>query len=95
MSDEMLARGDAWNVSASWPETCVLLSSADVPSISIDVNARILGVFDQIEAEPDWRSGTLRIHNPTQYRVKVCILKSGGTSATINLAPFGAQIVTM
>jgi hypothetical protein len=83
MSDELMARGDAWEVSASWSATCVLLSFGDVPSIYIDKDRKVIGVFDQIEARPDWRARKLSISNPTGFSAKVRVMNQDGESKSI------------
>ena len=93
MSDELGGRGDAPEVSASWPETCVLLSYGELPSVYVDARTRAIGVFDQIAVSVDWRAGTLRASNPTSYLARVRIQKSDGDVKSIALAPSEVQIV--
>jgi len=45
MSDELGGRGDAPEVSASWPETCVLLSYGELPSVYVDTRTRSIGAL--------------------------------------------------
>jgi hypothetical protein len=91
MSDELGKRGDVWEISASWAETNVLLSSADVPSVYIDRERNTLGVFDHIEAHADWKGRTLQLSNPTLYPATVRVQKGMGDIKTVVIAPAAAQ----
>lgn len=93
MSDELSNRGNAPEVSASWPATCVLLSYADVPSVYVDAKSKTIGVFDQIVVDADWSARTLRVSNPTSYPAQVRILKSNGDAKLLALAPSAAQSI--
>ena len=92
MADELMARGDAWEVSASWSATCVLLSFGDVPSIYIDKDRKVIGVFDQIEARPAWRARKLSISNPTNFAARVRIMNQDGESKAIVLLARESQV---
>lgn len=87
MSDELGTRGQMGWVCASWPETCVLLSYGDVPSVFIDTERGSCAVFDQIEAHYDAKSLTLHLSNPTAYAARVRVERSAGKALgkTLNL----------
>lgn len=87
MSDELGNRGDASEVSACWPATCVLLSYGELPSVYVDAQAKTVAVFDQIAVNADWAAGTLHVRNPTEYHAKIRIAVRNGAVHSIRLAP--------
>ena len=78
MADELGARGDMGWVCASWPETCVLLSYGEVPSVFVDLDRGRYAVFDQIEASFDAKGRSLNVENPTAYPAKVRVQRDRG-----------------
>jgi hypothetical protein len=95
MSDELGKRGDVWEISASWSETNVMLSFGELPSVYLDLKRSTLGVFDQIEAQADWKSRTLHLSNPTPYAATVRVQRSVGNVATVAIAPSGEQSIPL
>ena len=95
MSDELGKRGEVWEISASWSETNVLLSFGELPSVYVDLKRNILGVFDQIEAQADWKSRKLRLSNPTPYPARVRVQRSVGEVATVVIAPTAEQSIPL
>lgn len=87
MSDELAARGAMGWVSASWPETCVLLSYGEVPSVFIDVDRARCAVFDQIDARYDAKTASLHLSNPTAHAARIRVETSQGKSLHVELAP--------
>lgn len=85
MTDELGSRGAMGWVCASWPETCVLLSYGEVPSVYVDVERGRCAVFDQIEARFDAKSRSLHLLNPTVYPAKVRVQRSKGKDLNVML----------
>jgi hypothetical protein len=83
MSDEIGTRGEVWEVSASWPETCVLLSAGEVPSVHVDVKTGRCAIFDQIGATFDAKKQSLRLSNPTSYPAKIRVARSEGSDLNV------------
>jgi len=86
MSDEMDPRGSTWEVCASWPATCLLLSACEVPSVYIEQKTGACAIFDQIDANFDAKSQRLRLSNPTNYPAKIRVQRSGGSDMNLVLA---------
>jgi len=86
MSDELGSRGQMGWVCASWPETCVLLSYGEAPSVFVDVERGRCAVFDQIEARYDVKARALHLANPTGYAAKVRVERSRGEAINVELA---------
>jgi len=95
MSDELGTRGEMGWVSASWPETCVLLSYGEVPSVFVDLKQGRCAVFDQIEADFDAKSGSLHLLNPTSYHARIRVQKSRGKYLNLVLAAGQRKIVPL
>jgi hypothetical protein len=95
MSDELGKRGDVWEISASWSETNVLLSNGELPSVYVDHKRHTIGVFDQIDAQADWKSRTLRLSNPTLHTATVRVQGSDGDMATVVITPSGQQTISL
>jgi hypothetical protein len=95
MSDELGSRGDVWEISASWSETNVLLSKAELPSVYVDLERSTLGVFDQIEAQADWKGRKLMLSNPTPYAATVRVQKNPGGVQTVVLPPSAQQTMNL
>ena len=95
MSDELGSRGQMGWVCASWPETCVLLSYGDVPSVFVDESSGRCAVFDQIGASYDAKSRLLRIENPTDYAAKVRVERSHGKALHVELSAGEKKIMTL
>jgi hypothetical protein len=93
MSDEMGNRGDVWEVSASWPETCVLLSAGEVPSVYVDLKTGTCATFDHIDVQLDTISRTLHLINPTTFPASIRIQKSSGDEIDVYLASFAQQTI--
>lgn len=95
MSDELAPRGAMGWVCASWPETCVLLSYGEVPSVFVDVERGRCAVFDQLEARYDPRDKSLHLFNPTTHAAKVRVEKSRGEALHVELAAGEKRVVTV
>lgn len=95
VSDELGKRGDIWEISASWSETNVLLSNAELPSVYVDLKRGTLGVFDHIQADIDWQKRTLRLSNPTPYTATARVQKDPGDRVTVSIPPSGQQTMSL
>lgn len=95
MSDELAPRGAMGWVCASWPETCVLLSYGEVPSVFVDVERDRCAVFDQIEARFDVQTGSLHLGNPSGYPAKVRVETSRGRNVEIALSAGETRVVSL
>jgi hypothetical protein len=95
MSDELGSRGQMGWVCASWPETCVLLSYGEVPSVFVDLDKGRCAVFDQIAASFDARSRSLRLENPTAYAAKVRVQRSRGNDLNLQLAAGEKKVISL
>ena len=95
MSDELGSRGEMGWVCASWPETCVLLSYGEVPSVFVDLSNGRYAVFDQIEVTFDAKSHLLHLLNPTAYPAKMRVEKSRGRDLNLVLAAGERKIVAL
>jgi hypothetical protein len=95
MTDELGSRGDMGWVCASWPETCVVLSYGEVPSVYVDLDRGRCGVFDQIEASFDARSRSLHLLNPTAYPARIRVQRSVGNDLNLVLAADEKKIISL
>lgn len=95
MSDELGSRGQMGWVCASWPETCVVLSYGEVPSVFVDLERGRYAVFDQIEADFDPKTRSLRLRNPSAYPAKVRIQKNSGKDVNVELAAGERRATTL
>jgi len=95
MSDELGSRGEMGWVCASWPETCVLLSYGEVPSVFVDLSSGRYAVFDQIEATFDAKSHLLHLLNPTANLAKMRVEKSQGRDVNLVLAAGERKVVAL
>lgn len=95
MTDELGSRGDMGWVCASWPETCVLLSYGEVPSVFVDLERGRCAIFDQIEARYDARSRALHLQNPTAYPAQVRVQPSRGKDRNVALAAGEKKTVSL
>lgn len=95
MSDELGSRGQMGWVCASWPETCVLLSYGEVPSVFVDERSGRCALFDQIEADYDAKRRLLHFVNPTSYAAKVRVERSHGKDLHLELAAGEKKTVSL
>jgi len=95
MSDELGTRGGIWEVCASWPATCLLLSYGEVPSVFVDLNSGTCAVFDQVEAGFSAKSRALHLHNPTPYPAKIRVQKSHGKDLDLVLTAGQKAVIDM
>ncbi len=95
MSDEVRARGGTWEVCASWPATCVLLSAGEVPSVYVEQKTGVCAIFDQIDASFDAKSQRLRLSNPTTYPAKIRVQRSGGSDLNLVLTVGESKTVSL
>jgi hypothetical protein len=95
MSDELGSRGQMGWVCASWPETCVLVSYGEVPSVFVDESSGRCAVFDQIKASYDAKGRLLRLENSTSYVAQARVERSHGKALDVELAPGESKTVSL
>lgn len=87
LTDALNDAGEIWDVSASWPQTNILLARAELPSVYVDFARRVTAVLDHVHVETDYEMRTLRVANETKYEAVVRIEAEGMESWTVRLAP--------
>ena len=87
LTDALNLPGEIWDVSASWGQTNVLLTHAELPSIYIDPAARVMGVFDHIKAHCDFEEGRVKITNTTHFKGVFKVMIEDTKMQTITLEP--------
>jgi hypothetical protein len=90
LCDELSAPGEFWAISASWGQTNVLLTRAELPSVYIDLPRRTFATFDHLQVTVDFSNQKCLIQNPTPYPAECLLRLDKGESvenANITLNP--------